>query len=836
MALEALELQKKQGSIHKALRRWAKSKTMDFACREQIVALAQRYSVGGAARKGVNRFAPMKPDELQRLGTFMEALTEDDTFGMPPFSNFLLNESVPSPLTLEQLQEVWDCMRWLAEQGSPSEAQLITDGVSGSVKAAAEEGVEALRTSGNVATVHEEGTPKRTLSDKWRHIFASLNEFKDMMMRADGYQEIGPQGSHRKGFHSQWFQRLKTANDELSHIYRQEVRPEQRRIEMVRYDFIQRFNKSLGKRAASINGIEPPQNMKDVGRSAWTAEHIWCLARNMGNAGNLKTLHEGYGLSMQDLHALTSILTADEWLAIQAEGNLVGGFYERTDAVFRKVYGRPMPDKVQPQELKVVTADGQTLTMAGWYFPIAVDGKLDPDVKDKGQVDMIQSDPTFTAFGPSLARNHTKGRSGTGKPVGLYFDVFERTVQDQLRFMTHAPAIKDFDRITRNPEWRKAYVSAFGQQAYDQLRPKLKYLARPYGENQGALEGWIARSRQLATLYILGHNVKTFVRQFQGFSPAQTELGGGWIARGMGRVYRNPLAAVVSINELSPFMADRQKGYDRELRQALRGYKARVQVKVGGKLYSEQDVQNFTMGLITIGDCATVYPIWQGAYIKAQDKLDMGQKEAVAYADSIVQKTNASASPIDLTPIQQKDGLWRLFTMFMGEGLRKGSRMRYWWGALQRGKIGMFQYAQHVAMESIVPALYFVALVGLFSDDEPDKEDLALAVVSELIGPYPFLGSIPSALQYNRPLMQSPVFTGVEAAGKAIKSTKGIWENPNDPEAWARFYKSAADVVFFTAGVGNGRRLYETWGEGWEDLELGRTHNPFRLVFRKPKE
>lgn len=840
MVLEALELRKKQDSLHKALRRWEKSKSMDFVCREQIMALAQRYSVGGNIRKGISRFAPAKPDELQNLGAFMEALTADDTFGMPPFSDFLLTESVPAPMSMEQMQEVWDAMRWLAAQGSPGEAQLIAEGVSGSVKAAAEEGAAVLAASGNVAKVHEEGTAARSFSDKWRHIFASLNEFKDMMLRADGYQEIGPQGSHRKGFHSQWFQRLKEANDELSRIYRQEVMPEQRRIEVVRYDFIKRFNelygKPLGKRAASINGIEPPQNMKDVGRSAWTAEHIWCLARNMGNAGNLKTLHEGYGLSMDDLRSLTSILTAKEWQAVQAEGNLVGGFYERTDTVFRKVYGRPMPDKVQPQELEVMAADGQALTLPGWYFPIAVDGKLDPDVKDKGQVDMIQADPKFAAFGPSLARNHTKGRSGTGKPVGLYFDVFERALQDQLRFMTHAPALKDFDRITRNPQWRKAYVTAFGQQAYDQLRPTLKYLARPYGESQGALEGWIARSRQLATLYILGHNVKTFVRQFQGLSPAQTELGGGWIARGMGRVYRSPLAAVDAINELSPFMADRQKGYDRELRQALRGYKARVQVKVRGKLYTEQDVQNFTMGLITVGDCATVYPIWQGAYIKAQDALGMGQKEAVAFADSIVQKTNASASPIDLTPLQQKDGLWRLFTMFMGEGLRKGSRMRYWWGALQAGKIDMFQYSRHLALESIVPALSFVALVGLLSDDEPDKEDFALAVTSELIGPYPFLSALPGALQYNKPLMQSPVFTGVEAAAKAVKSTKGIWDSPNDPEAWARFYKSAFDVAFFMAGVGNGRRLYETWGEGWEDLQFGRTHNPFRLVFRKPRE
>lgn len=840
MVLEALELRKRQDSVRKALRRWERSKTMDFGCQEQILALAGRYGVGGDIRKGVPRFSPRKPDELPPLARFIEELIKDDTFGAPPFSDFLLSESVPDLMSMGQMEEVWDAMRWLAEQGSPGEATLIAEGVAGSVKSAAEEGAAALRASGNTAKVYEEGTLLRSASDKWRHIFATLNELKDQMRKADGYVDIGPEASHIRGFHSQLFQRLKDAQDELVRIYRNEVMPEQRRIDLVRYGFIQRFNKTLGKplgkRAAAINGVEPPQNMKDIGRTAWTAEHIWCLARNMGNAGNLKTLHEGFGLSQEQLHSLTSILTTEEWLAVQAEGNLAGSFYERTDSVFRKVYGRPMPDKVQPRELTVTTADGKSLTLPGWYFPIAVDGKLDPDVKDRQQADIMQSDPRFTAFGPSLARNHTKGRSGTSKPVALSFDVFERALQDQLRFMTHAPVLKDFDRITRNPEWRKAYVDAFGQQAYDALRPTLKYLARPYGEDGNALEGWVARSRQLATLYILGHNTKTFVRQFQGYFPARMEVGGAWIARGMGHVARQPFAAVRAINELSPYMADRQRGYDRELRHSLRSYKAKVQIKVGDRLYSEKDVNLFTMALITTGDCMTVYPIWQGAYMKAQDHLGMGRKDAVAYADSIIQKTNASASPLDLTPLQQQGGIWRIFTMFMGESLRKGSRMRYYWGALRAGKISYARYAQHLVMESIAPALFFVGVVGLFSDDEPDRGDLAAAVFSELIGPYPFLAAVPGALQYDKPLMYSPVFTGVDSAMKAVEGVKGVYEDPNDPEAWARFYKPLIDVIAFRAGVGNVRRLYETAAEGWEDLRLGDTHNPFRLFFRKPRE
>lgn len=836
MVLEALKLRNKQQVFDRALKRYAKSKTMTFAWQEQILALAQRYSLGGTVRKGVSRYAPRKPEERPSLRTFVDEAMQDTVFGPPPMDDFILNETVPENMTMAQLEDVWNTAKWMASEGSPGEAVLITEGTQGSVLDAAKEGAEILCNSGNVAKVHEEGTISRSATDKWRSIFAHLNEFKDQMMKADGYQEIGTKGSHNKGFHSMWHQRIMNAHNAMSQIYVDEIRPEARRIEHIRDGFIRRFTKTLGKRTPKINGIATPENMQAIGRSAWTAEHIWTLARNMGNAGNLKTLTKGYNLSMEQLMGLTSILSAEEWQAIQAEGNLLGRYYERTDKVFRDVYGRPMPDKVQPQELTVRTAEGKSLTLPGWYFPISVDTKLDVDIADKKQAEVLHGDPNFTAYGPSLSRGHTKSRTGTSKPVGLYFGVFERALSDQLRFMTHAPVIRDFDRITRTPEWRKEYVAAFGQQAYDQLRPTIKYLVRPAPDMSGTLDGFFARQRQLATLFILGHNTKTFLRQFQGFFQAAPELGGAWEVMGAGQVVRNPLAAYKNINSLSPFMQDRAKGFDRDQREALNAYKALVKVRVGGKTYTDNDLRQFTMSIVRAGDIMTSYSIWQGAYMKAQQKLDMDTKAAVQFADSIIQKTQASATPIDLTPIQREGGVWRLFTMFMGESLRKGSRMRYWWGALQAGKIDIGQYAHHLAMETIVPALYFVGLVGLLSDDEPDKKDVAAALFSEAIGPIPFMSSIAGAAQYNRPLTQSTVFTGVESMFKAGKNIYNVFDNPNDPVAWSNFYKSSIDVAAYFSGVGNVRLLYETGAEGWEELNMGHTHNPFRLFFRKPRD
>ena len=656
-------------------------------------------------------------------------------------------------------------------------------------------------------------------------------------MRADGYIEIGKK-SHIQGWHSTLFSRLMDAHNQRADIIRREVQPMKTQLDSIRHDYMVRFKKQFGRRTPEINGVAVPEIMREVGRSTWTAEHIWCLARNMGNAGNLKTLNEGYGLSNDALLRLTSILTKDEWLAVQAEGQMLGARYDETDAVFRKIYGRPMPDRVAPQPLTVRTAEGEALDLEGWYFYLAVDPKLSPDIAENQQQDILKGEPAFGAFGPAVAKGHTNARTGTARPVALSFEVFEKALWDQIHFITHAPVLKDFDRITRNKEWRQAYIEAFGQQAYDELRPTLKYFARPTWEKPDAFDGFLAKNRQLATLFILGHNVKSFCRQFGGYFQATPDLGVSWIIKGIGRTMLSPLDSFHTIKDLSPFIADRDKGYDQAMREALRQYKATFKVKIGDKIYTANDVHKFTMSLIAVGDRMCTFPLWQGAYMKATEKLGMNQQEAIAYADRIIQKTQASATPLDLVRWQRDRGIKHLFTMFMSEALKKNNRLRYWWSAYRQGKIGIGEYGQHVACETIAPAIVMTVLFSLLSgsDEPPDKEDILLAMFNEsALGTIPLLGQLPNATQFGRSVGYSPVFTGLDTTIKAVRGAANIFSDPGDEKAWASFYKALVDLTAFYSGVGNARRIYETAAEGWERMEMGETSNPFALLFRAPK-
>lgn len=85
-------------------------------------------------------------------------------------------------------------------------------------------------------------------------------------------------------------------------------------------------------------------------------------------------------------------------------------------------------------------------------------------------------------------------------------------------------------------------------------------------------------------------------------------------------------------------------------------------------------------------------------------------------------------------------------------------------------------------------------------------------------------------------MMDSPAFRGIQAAEDLGKSIVKIAQRPTSSASYAAFFKSLVDVVAFSLGTGNVRRMYETAAQGWHDLEGGKTVNPFRLFFRAPKK
>ena len=828
MVLEAMQLRKLRTSLERAMVRWNRHKiqTQDqWKWQEQLRAMAQRYSIGGR-----NKFAPDRPQELQSLREFIKAYDDESVNGAPPFPDWLVDEQVPDKLSAGQYRDIAYAMKWLSEGMAPEEAQMVSDALKGmSLLDAVTEGVTSLQNSKNTFLYKDEGTLAYKAQMAWNDLFAGLDNAQFVFMAADGYKEIGKR-SNMQGFHSRLFQHVKDALSRTGQRFR-DAKPELERLAKIRSAFCDRFEQTYGKRAATINGIATPDVMQEIGRRHWTAEMIWSMARNRGNEGNLKTLRNGLELEDDQIDALTSILTAEEWQAVADECALISSSYDDADRAFRSVYGMPMPDKVQPDPFTATTADGSTIDLPGWYFPISVDSALSPEIGDKQEVSAMKDSPDFTALGPSIRRGFTHARTGTGKATALRFAVFEQALWDQWRMIEMGPIVRDLDRLMRNKQWRHAFEHAFGPRYYEQMRQWLKYTARPSQEKQDVVNRTFTNFRSASTIFSLGLNVQTFIRQFGGYPQAIPDVGAGWIVRGLGKAFLNPRALWQEVNRLSPMMADRDKSFVRELREYTAKYKE-SKVTIAGHDFTRQDVQECAMALVTLGDRMTTYPIWWGAYQRAIQKHAMSQKDAVAYADGIVSKTQAVASEADINAWQRDNGFKRLLSMFMSESLRKGSRMRYWYRAWRRGQVPFSEYAWHFSNETFGVALLFLFMKAALTSSAPDKDDVAWAVFDEALGPIPMLNQLSSVMQYNTSPSSMSALKGFDLIGRTFQKGKKWAENPRDSDAIEGMFKAAVDMAAFTAGTGNVRRVYETAAEGWTDVSTGKSQNPFRMFLK----
>ncbi|MBP3730317.1 MAG: hypothetical protein J6I40_02460, partial [Mailhella sp.] len=195
MVLESMDFHKRLDAFTRKMRRWAKRDTKTdedaWKYKEQLMALAQRYRIGGR-----DRFAPAKPQERSRLRDFLQHTEEDSVFDVPPFSDWILDEQVPErngrlQLTVEQYDEIMDLGKYLAEQMDPGEAEVITEGLEGTVQELVDKAKTTLENSGNVFTYKEEKTLGRKSQDLWKSLFAGLDNTQYVFMAADRYEEIG---------------------------------------------------------------------------------------------------------------------------------------------------------------------------------------------------------------------------------------------------------------------------------------------------------------------------------------------------------------------------------------------------------------------------------------------------------------------------------------------------------------------------------------------------------------------------------------------------------------------------------------------------------------------
>ncbi len=636
-----------------------------------------------------------------------------------------------------------------------------------------------------------------------RAYFASLDQFLFVLRRADGSTNTGPDGvagpNERliyRPLAKAWSDK-KTLGDQVKAMTRPHIA--QLRLSML-----------AAPKYLLNTGVAYPEILKKKSK-AWTFEQVVSIALNMGNEYNRQAVLDGYGLTEADLQNLTSVLKPEDWVAIQGIWHAIDSLWPQIDAVHYRL-NHFHQDKVAANAF--ITPTGQRLE--GGYYPVKFDSELSAQVGEWTEADNFMNSTHALFPAPNVAKGFTKARSGTGgKPVSLSI----RTLGDHLDFatqyITHAEIVKDMDRImvAKVKGETNPYYSLIAQKMGDDvaklLRPTLKHIARPEGEILEWVDKILNASKGMATAYVLGLNVKTALTNLTGITTVLNDAGVATVFRGYSTVIQNPREAYDQMVKMSPYMASRSQIYDRDVRRQLNDLTLDNRTIPGA---TREAVKASAFIMLWATDLAMVMPAWWGVYQKTLAKNGGDTQAAVTVADEFVAATNPSARPIDLAQLQRSNkGLHRLFTMFSSFTIKYGNRQRLYYSAWKNGQLGGLEYMRHVVLEAMLPSLITTVGYGMLWGHDPTEDDDLRHTIADLaiyqFQGLPFFRDVIGAGishatgDFVRDPTKSPVFTGLDLAGKMGSSLYGFAADLDDDTKQEKALWAFADMVSFKVGL-----------------------------------
>lgn len=402
--------------------------------------------------------------------------------------------------------------------------------------------------------------------------------------------------------------------------------------------------------------------------------NILMAAMNMMNDYNRNALKEGYKWTDAQLDAVVKHLDSKDWETVQMVVDHLHSYRPDIGALEKKLNGRE-PEWVKADPFTVQSSDGKTIEMRGGYFPILFDRKLswfEGMQKSEGT--------TQEMFGGNPARamtktGHLEARVGTGgRPLSLQFTGLMSHITDVIHDLTHREAVIDIRKLINDPEVRSGLRKSLGDSDVAQLNPWLKRIAG-VGSNDpyNPYESLLNSARGGATIANLGLKVTSALVHTTNFAMAANELGPKYTAKALTEFYTSPLKNWKMIKEKDPSMAAMTENMDRDIRDKLKGMNI-VGTREGPLSVADAYTHNLQKALfVHYGMVYTTVagPAWLGGYMKAMDgeipNIKAGdERGAIDYAGNVVRTRIASASAKDLPNILGRQGLMKLFTMYMG--------------------------------------------------------------------------------------------------------------------------------------------------------------------------
>ena len=578
-----------------------------------------------------------------------------------------------------------------------------------------------------------------------------------------------------------------------------------------------------------IEGLANAED-REMGKtgSTWTREQLLTMALNMGNASNMQRLLDGEGWTLEQLKLGLDQLTAADWKFAQQVWDYFESYRPEIAAKERRIYGKE-PNWIEPQALTVQTADGETLTLRGGYYPV----KYDTRASLRAEQDMSAEDAKRALQSSYIAsttrRSFTKERAEVVKdrPLMYTLDGIYRGVNEVIHDLAWHEWVIDANKILKDPEISSAIRRHYGDYMHRQLTKWVDDNASGDQGAKGAGERAAAFVRQSVSVAGLGINLISALTQPFGITQSIVRVGATYVGRGVFKMAQNPMALNREINQMSDFMRTRSMTRMREL--------AELRNRVKGKSKTKENI-DASMYLLMLGTQRLVdLPTWWGAYERAIAEGN-DQDRAVDLADQSVIDAQGSGMTKDLSAIERGGPVQKLFTVFysfMNTALNLG----YAKSMTEKSKAKL---VMDYAMLYVVPVVMVAAMKDAVtpgdSGDWEDWESITQKLIKEqlsfLMGMIVGIRELAPAYDafMGKPGSDYRGPAGLRAVNDLIRLSKEVGQGELDDGLRKAIVNMAGDIFGLPSAQIN-RSI-----TGAEALSDGDTDNPAALLFGYQEE
>ena len=782
MARAALEVQDRYEKSVRMARNAVKSKTIHKPFQKLATLLIAKHSITGTRGADIEAIAKDAKNliaELEEIGTPVEGLQE------------LIDNTTPvREMTVEESDNLFSALRELISLGRNYQKQQLL-ATKARIQDIVTEGKQLLEEAAD-AQGHEaklEEVPK-----DWKEKVKDWGkQFLVGHIKIATWCRIFDQNKDNGFF---WNLFIRSANERSDFEMTERAKTASRLSEILTPIF--------GKKGA-FN-----QDMVRIGKKMMSKGERFAAACNLGNESNRKRLMQGDPEQWTDetIADLCSSLTKADWEAVQQVWDLFESYRPMIAEKQKRIYGEE-PKWIEPSSFAVQTADGESYTVRGGYYPV----KYDPRASNRAD---RQDDATKAAqelrgaFQSSTTnRSFTKARVDNPNvgPLRLDMTALYNGLDDVIHDLAWHEWLIETRRVLSGVNGdgsglRKVISERYGYhvaKAFEEWRQDIAQGGRIPGDGFGSslLRSFSGNVGVVA----MGWSPLSAIVQLTGIGYIVPRCGAKATLEALMKFITNPVKVRQEINAASEMMANRALTMNKQVAEV------KSRLESGKRNFIKEHAYCMIVGVQGMVDTIT----WLAAYEKAINEESVinsanPDATAVAIANQVVIDTQSSGATHDMAAIERSDVLgpftvfysWSNAALNQSYAIAKGERNR------------TKAYRDLLWMGMFMPVLEKIVREMLKAEDEDEDDEfkkmmkLPLQATLEyhsglFVGVRELSSSIGAVATGER------VFSyGGPAGTRGISAATQLLGNVSDPTSWGAI-NSAIDVIGAITGAPSGQ-------------------------------